>query len=122
MAFDTVLGIAAQCAWWPRDAANARASAPVSRGSIPVLVVSGVYDPITPVAFGNEVAAYLNAPHLVVNAAAHGAVGTRCGVEALADFLESPGPLPTTPCLAQMRPVFTPVEPVNDPVPTTPAG
>ncbi|HEX7184159.1 MAG TPA: alpha/beta hydrolase [Thermoanaerobaculia bacterium] len=72
--------IAAQkavCEVWPRGAAPADVHEPV-RSEVPVLLISGEWDPVTPPEFAEEVARTLpNSLHVVVPRGSHGGAG-RC--------------------------------------------
>jgi pimeloyl-ACP methyl ester carboxylesterase len=60
------------CALWPRAAIAADFRAPLTV-NVPVLLVSGQFDPVTPPEFGDRVARSLpNARHLVVPSGSHG--------------------------------------------------
>src|SRR6185436_914005 len=63
------------CALWPRAKIPAGYSQPV-KGSAPVLILTGQWDPVTPPANADNVARYLrNSLHLVVPHGAHGLGG-----------------------------------------------
>jgi pimeloyl-ACP methyl ester carboxylesterase len=77
------------CAHWPRAAAPADAHTPV-RSSVPVLLISGERDPVTPPEFGARVARSLpNSLHLVLPHGSHGGVGASPCVNGIArEFLD----------------------------------
>jgi pimeloyl-ACP methyl ester carboxylesterase len=77
------------CADWPRAAVPPDVHTPV-RSTVPVLLVSGERDPVTPPEFGTRVAASLsNGLHLVLPHGGHGGVGVSPCVTGLArDFLD----------------------------------
>jgi len=77
------------CADWPRGAVPPDVHTPV-RSTVPVLLVSGERDPVTPPEFGTRVARSLpNSLHLVLPHGAHGGVGADPCVNGLArDFLD----------------------------------
>jgi pimeloyl-ACP methyl ester carboxylesterase len=77
------------CADWPRAAVPPDVHAPV-RSTVPVLLVSGERDPVTPPEFGARVARSLpNSLHLVLPHGGHGGVGASSCVSGLArDFLD----------------------------------
>ena len=78
----------AACEAWSIDPIDRAYLDPV-RSEIPVLVLSGYYDPSTPVATADAVASHLpNSRHLVVRNEAHGS-GFGCARETLLDFLVS---------------------------------
>ena len=63
------------CGMWPRGEIPADFREPV-RSSVPALIFSGNFDPVTPPQRGEEVARYLsNSRHVVVPQAAHGIDG-----------------------------------------------
>jgi pimeloyl-ACP methyl ester carboxylesterase len=63
------------CALWPVVPAPAEFRKPAAV-AVPTLLLSGAYDPVTPPAFADRIAASLtNARHLVSPTAAHGSVG-----------------------------------------------
>lgn len=93
---DSVLGnvliefTRAQCAVWPRGRRPADFREPL-RGEMPVLLLSGELDPVTPPRYGEEVAAALpNARHLVLPGQGHNVIGLGCMPKLLARFLEKP--------------------------------
>jgi hypothetical protein len=73
----------AACAEWPRGSLPSGYGEPV-RSTVPVLLLSGERDPVTPAVFGAEVARALpNSLHLVVPAGAHGSEGLEGGGDCL---------------------------------------
>lgn len=76
------------CEVWPRGTRPENFREPLT-GELPVLLVSGEYDPVTPPRYGEQVAAKLeNARHLVLNGQGHSLVGTGCMPELAAQFIE----------------------------------
>lgn len=80
------------CALWPRGTIPADYSEP-TKSNVPVLILTGEWDPVTPPSNGDAVAKYLpNSLHIVVPHGAHGFGGLE-GVECLgklnSDFIES---------------------------------
>lgn len=79
------------CALWPRAEIERDYAEPV-RADVPVLIVTGEWDPVTPPANGDAVAKTLtNSLHLVVNDGAHGLgglEGSDCVVRLMADFVK----------------------------------
>jgi pimeloyl-ACP methyl ester carboxylesterase len=78
---DTFLGVhlyerySAACQRWARGPIPPGFREPVT-STVPVLVISGERDPVTPAAWGEEVAAYLsNSRHIVVPSGGHGITG-----------------------------------------------
>jgi pimeloyl-ACP methyl ester carboxylesterase len=109
----TVLGAyrvrqqAAACAGWPRAVLPADALAPV-RSELPVLLISGELDPVTPSRGAELVAATLpNALHVVVPHAGHGYGGMRgaeCVDSLVIRFVRAgTGHGLDTSCLGEMR-------------------
>ena len=94
----------AVCAVWPRGTAPADAATPV-RSDIPVLILSGSLDPVTPPANGTEVAATLpNSRHIVARGYGHIVSPHACGPRLIAAFVGDPGfgKLPPT-CVAHFE-------------------
>ncbi len=91
----TVLGtvlvetLRAQCAVWPKGTRSERFREPLS-GDLPLLAISGEYDPVTPPRYGDEVVQGLpNARHLVLPGQGHSVLGTGCMPKLFAQFVES---------------------------------
>ena len=92
---DTVMGNAlidmmtAQCEVWPRGKRAENFRAPLT-GDVPVLAISGEFDPVTPSRYGDEVVAHLpNGRHLVLPGQGHSVLGTGCMPKLFAQFIES---------------------------------
>ena len=90
----TVLGndfiqlLQAICEVWPRGARPEGFRRPLS-GDLPVLLVSGEYDPVTPPRYGDEVAASLdNARHVILPGQGHSLMSVGCMPELAAQFIE----------------------------------
>jgi pimeloyl-ACP methyl ester carboxylesterase len=77
------------CARWPRAAAPADVHTPV-RSTVPVLLISGERDPVTPPEFGARVARSLpNSLHLILPHGSHGGIGASPCADGIArDFLD----------------------------------
>lgn len=114
------------CQAWGARAHDPRDSEPV-RAKIPTLVISGQYDPTTPVTTGEMVAADLPASYFfVIPGMGHGAtVGNECSFKITMEFLNDPLNSPDSTCLDQAAfEFFLPyngeqpiaVKPINDPV------
>ena len=91
----TVLGpvlvdtLRAQCEVWPKGTRGEHFRAPLS-GEVPLLALSGEYDPVTPSRYGDEVAQGLpNARHLVLPGQGHSVLGTGCMPKLFAQFIET---------------------------------
>lgn len=77
-----------QCAAWPLGERPADFREPL-RGELPVLLLSGELDPVTPPRYGEEVARTLpNARHLTVRGQGHSTIGVGCMPRLLAQFIE----------------------------------
>jgi pimeloyl-ACP methyl ester carboxylesterase len=80
----------AVCAVWPKGASPADASTPV-RSEVPVLILSGGLDPVTPPANGAEVAKTLPASrHIVARGYGHIVSPHACGPRLIAAFIDDP--------------------------------
>jgi len=80
----------AVCDVWPRGEAAADATKPVVSG-VPVLILSGGLDPVTPPANGAEVAKTLSASrHIVAQGYGHIVSPHACGPRLIAAFIDDP--------------------------------
>jgi pimeloyl-ACP methyl ester carboxylesterase len=91
---DTVLGnemvayLQAQCSVWPTRPRASDFREPLS-GDVPVLAISGEFDPVTPPRYGDEVVASLpNGRHLVLPGQGHSVLATGCMPKLFAQFVE----------------------------------
>jgi pimeloyl-ACP methyl ester carboxylesterase len=76
------------CAHWPRGERPAGFRDPLS-GEMPVLLISGEYDPVTPPRYGDGVAAGLrHARHVVLRGQGHSVLGAGCMPKLAAQFIE----------------------------------
>jgi len=79
------------CALWPRGKLPARYTRPV-RSAVPVLIVSGAWDPVTPPSDGSEVARHLShSLHVIVPHGGHGfdgLEGTDCLDRLFTEFVD----------------------------------
>jgi len=66
------------CAFWPRSILPADAADPVTQ-DVPVLLLSGIYDPVTPPRWGEEAASHLPQSLHVVGPYSHGQGGPCIG-------------------------------------------
>jgi pimeloyl-ACP methyl ester carboxylesterase len=81
----------AVCDVWPRGAVPEDAKTPV-RSNVPVLILSGGLDPVTPPANGAEVAKTLPASrHIVARGYGHIVSPHACGPRLIAAFIDDPG-------------------------------
>ncbi len=75
---------------------------------IPVLILSGEFDPITPPSGGDVIAASLpNATHLVFPNGAHGQFGDVCAIGIMTEFVNDPTQSPDSSCIADLKLTFT---------------
>jgi pimeloyl-ACP methyl ester carboxylesterase len=76
------------CAMWPKGTVNADYYRPVT-SDVPVLVLSGEVDPVTPPVWGESVVRHLSrGKHVIVPSTGHGVVMTPCGNRVVSDFIE----------------------------------
>ncbi|MCG8352226.1 MAG: alpha/beta hydrolase [Chloroflexales bacterium] len=76
------------CAAWPRGAVPADFKEPVG-SEAPALLLSGEADPVTPPAYGNQVAAtFPNSLHLVAPSQGHNVFMRGCMPDIVTDFIE----------------------------------
>ncbi len=110
----TILGdgfarsLAGVCAFWPHAEVPASERSPV-RSDVPVLLLSGELDPVTPPAHAAEALTGLaHGVSLVVPGAGHGVTARGCLPDIVTSFLDSAGAAPLdTACLRRLaRPPF----------------
>ena len=83
--------ILAVCDVWPRGAMPADFATPV-QSSVPVLLLSGGLDPVTPPAYGDEVARTLpNSRHVIAPGYGHLVSPNACAPRLVSAFVESAG-------------------------------
>lgn len=81
--------IQAQCEVWPKGKRDADFRKPLS-GNVPVLAISGEFDPVTPPRYGDEVVKTLpNSRHLVLPGQGHSVLTTGCMPKLFAQFVET---------------------------------
>ncbi len=111
---DTLLGdsfadaTAQVCSYWPHSPPAAETSNAV-HSEVPVLLLSGELDPVTPPSHAEEALASLpHGVHVVVPGAGHGVTGRGCVPKLVARFIDSAGAKPLdTACVKQLkRPPF----------------
>ncbi len=86
---DRTIDFAAVCAKWPKGNVSPEFREPVS-SNVPVLILSGDADPITPPWHANQVAEGLtNDLHLVLAGMGHGNLFSQCSINLLKDFIEN---------------------------------
>lgn len=78
-----------QCAVWPHGVRPDDFRKPLS-GTLPVLILSGEFDPVTPPRYGDEVLRSLpNARHLIVRGQGHNVLPVGCMPKVFASFVDS---------------------------------
>ncbi|HET6805697.1 MAG TPA: alpha/beta fold hydrolase [Frateuria sp.] len=108
---DTILGtrmvdtLQAVCSVWPRGDRPADFHQPL-QASIPTLLLSGQYDPVTPPRYGEEVLSHLsNARHLVLKGQGHNVIGAGCAPTLVKHFIEDIDPRKLDAgCLDRLQP------------------
>ena len=90
------------CSLWGAGSAAAVEAEPV-RSDLPVLVLSGEYDPVTPPSWGDLAAETLPAGrHLVLPRGGHAvSFANECGADLVAAFVDDPTTFPDAACLAE---------------------
>ena len=79
----------AQCSVWPHKQRPANFRAPLT-GKMPVLILSGEFDPVTPPRYGDDVAKHLpNSKHIIAKGAGHNVLPVGCMPKLFAKFLET---------------------------------
>ena len=79
----------AQCAVWPHKTRPADFRTPL-KGDLPVLILSGEFDPVTPPRYGDLVAKHLpNSKHIIAKGQGHNVLPVGCMPKLFAKFLES---------------------------------
>jgi pimeloyl-ACP methyl ester carboxylesterase len=93
------------CPLWPTDK-SIKAHKPVKQDNIPVLLLSGAYDPATPTTWAEIVARNMRRSQLVsFEAIGHDVIdATECGGDVVSDFLANPDAKIRTACLDEMAP------------------
>ncbi len=82
-------GLQAVCDVWPRGVVDADFGAPL-RSEVPVLILSGGNDPVTPQQYGERaLASFSNGRHLVLAGQGHGQIATGCMPRLVAQFIRS---------------------------------
>ena len=107
---DTLLGtlmnevVRVQCGVWPAGAVPNDFHEPVT-GDVPVLLLSGEYDPVTPPEYGDVVAAHFErATHLVAPGQAHIVATRGCMGDLVSTFvIDGAADNLDTGCLAQLE-------------------
>jgi pimeloyl-ACP methyl ester carboxylesterase len=95
-------GAFGMCANWPVEEAGDWVKAPVV-SDIPVLVLEGEFDPVTPPEYGQLVAGYLsNSTYFEFPGVGHDVLAIGCAREIVGDFLADPNHAPDASCIAEM--------------------
>jgi len=82
-------GLKAVCDVWPRGVVDEGFSAPL-HSDVPVLILSGGNDPVTPQQYGERaLASFSNGRHLVLPGQGHGQIATGCMPRLVAQFIRS---------------------------------
>ena len=76
------------CEFWPRGSVPAAYYEPVT-SSVPVLLMSGDLDPVTPPSWAEQAKATLsNSQHVIVPGTGHGTITTGCGLRIAREFIQ----------------------------------
>lgn len=90
------------CAAWRVSSADTQANAPV-KSDVPVLILAGEFDPVTPPAWGRHLLRTMtNARFVQVPGQSHGAMFNRCGGQMTIAFLRDPQAPLNGDCIAKM--------------------
>lgn len=85
--------VKAQCEIWPRGVRPADFNEPAT-GDVPVLVLSGEFDPVTPPRYGEEVVKHLTrARHIVAKGQGHAILGRGCIPRLMSRFMDERDPV-----------------------------
>lgn len=85
---DRTAGFLSICANWPRGSVSPDFRAPI-QSDVPVLLLSGEADPITPPRHAEKMLPGLsNSLHLVFDDMSHGSLTSRCSIAMVEDFIE----------------------------------
>ena len=86
---DIITVMSSQCSVWPHGERPKDFRAPLT-GKVPVLILSGEFDPVTPPRYGEEVLKTLpNGRHLVVRGQGHNVLPVGCLPKLFASFVDS---------------------------------
>ena len=94
----------AACKEWPRGPVPNDVHDLV-QSQVPVLLISGARDAVTPPQFGDRVSKQLpNSRHIIFPESSHGNTGF-CGIKLIIDFIEKPSPdTLDVSCVTQQKP------------------
>ena len=95
------------CEFWPKASVPPAYYEPV-RSDVPVLLLSGDLDPVTPPSWAEQVRPHLpNSRHYIVPGTGHGVLTTGCGTRLVRAFIERPQERLDDSCVRTMaRPPF----------------
>jgi len=83
----------AQCDVWPQGKVPTGFHDPLNNAEVPVLLLSGEVDPVTPPRYGDQAAAqFARSAHWVIPGQGHSVLRHGCLPDKLAEFLEQPDP------------------------------
>jgi len=86
---DLITTMRAQCEAWPQGVRPDGFRKPLA-GNVPVLILSGEFDPVTPPRYGEQVKKSLpNSRHLVVRGQGHNVIGVGCLPKLFAGFVDA---------------------------------
>jgi pimeloyl-ACP methyl ester carboxylesterase len=86
---DRTVDFMAVCSKWPKGKVSSEFREPI-KSNVPVLILSGEADPITPPRHAEEVAESLtNELHLIFSGMGHGNLASRCSTKIFKDFIKS---------------------------------
>jgi pimeloyl-ACP methyl ester carboxylesterase len=89
MGNDIITVMSSQCSVWPHGERPKDFRAPLA-GKVPVLILSGEFDPVTPPRYGDEVLKHLpNGRHLVVRGQGHNVLPVGCMPKLFASFVDT---------------------------------
>jgi len=102
---DLVRSIQAACDVWPRGARPADFNAPL-KTDIPVLILAGAFDPVTPPRYGEDIVANLSHGRLLVAAGqGHNVIGRGCLPKLVGEFVDKLDPKGlAAQCVEQLGP------------------
>ncbi len=106
------------CQIWGVPPAPTSESAPVT-SSVPTLVLSGQFDPVTPPTWGKQASSTLSSGHFfeIPNAGHGSSVDQACPRRMALSFIDNPSAAPDSSCLKDMALAFSvPVQSVNVPL------
>jgi pimeloyl-ACP methyl ester carboxylesterase len=98
-----MVGMRAVCDIWPRGIVDDDFNAPL-KSDVPVLILSGSNDPVTPAEYGERaLASFPNGRHLVLSGQGHGQFATGCMPRVLSAFVRTGATTVETKCLEGVK-------------------